>query len=87
MGLLASYTTVIIAHGRAFYPDRLIGRGATIVNTAVIAGAGLMQAVTGAIVGVLAPGATSLSVDMYRLIFVRARRRAAGRHLFLPAVP
>ena len=69
MGMLTSYTTVIIAHGRAFYPDRLIGRGATIVNTAVIAGAGLMQASTGAMVGVLAPGATSLSLDMYRLIF------------------
>ena len=70
MGLLTSYTTVIIAHGRAFYPDRLIGRGTTIVNTAVIAGAGLMQALTGAIVGALAPGATSLSADMYRLIFL-----------------
>jgi hypothetical protein len=46
-----------------------MGRGVTIVNTAVLAGAGILQALTGLIAGVLAPGATSLSADVYRIIF------------------
>jgi hypothetical protein len=69
IGILSGYTTVIIAHGRCFYPDRLMGRGVTVVNTAVLAGAGILQALTGLIAGVLAPGATSLSADVYRIIF------------------
>lgn len=69
IGVLSAYTSVIIAHGRCFYPDRLMGRGVTVVNTAVLAGAGIMQALTGSIVGVLAPEATSLSADLYRIIF------------------
>jgi MFS family permease len=69
IGVLSAYTTVIIAHGRCFYPDRLMGRGMTVVNTAVLAGAGIMQALTGAIAGIMAPGATSLPADVYRIIF------------------
>lgn len=69
IGILSGYTIVIIAHGRCFYPDRLMGRGVTIVNTAVLAGAGTMQALTGLIAGLLAPGATSLSAGDYRIIF------------------
>ncbi len=70
IGLLTAYTTVIIAHGRCFYPDRLMGRGVTVVNTAVLAGAGVMQALTGLVAGIMAPGASNLSVDIYRVIFM-----------------
>lgn len=69
IGILSAYTTLIIAHGRCFYPDRLMGRGVTIVNTAVLAGAGFLQAGTGLLAGILAPGAASLSADVYRIIF------------------
>ena len=69
IGFLSAYTTLIIAHGRCFYSDRQMGRGVTVVNTAVLLGAGTLQAVTGAIAGVLAPGATSLPADVYRIIF------------------
>ena len=69
IGTLSGYTIVIIAHGRSFYPDRLMGRGVTIVNTAVLGGAGLLQALTGSIAGVLAPGATSLAERDYSVIF------------------
>lgn len=69
IGILSGYTIVIIAHGRSFYPDRLMGRGVTIVNTAVLAGAGGMQALTGLIAGLLAPGATSLTERDYSIIF------------------
>jgi MFS family permease len=69
IGFVSAYTTLIIAHGRGFYSDRQMGRGVTVVNTAVLLGAGVLQAVTGLIAGVLAPGAASLSPDIYRVIF------------------
>ena len=46
-----------------------MGRGVTVVNTAVLLGAGVLQGVTGLIAGVLAPGAASLPPDIYRVIF------------------
>jgi sugar phosphate permease len=69
IGFLSAYTTVIIAHGRCFYSDRQMGRGVTVVNTAVLLGAGTMQAITGLIAGALAPGAASLPIEVYRIIF------------------
>jgi predicted MFS family arabinose efflux permease len=38
------------AHGRAFYPPHLVGRGVTLLNAFSIGGAGLMQFFTGALV-------------------------------------
>jgi len=69
MGVLSAYTSVIIAHGRCFYPDRLMGRGMTLVNSAVLIGAGLLQVLTGALAGILAPAASGLSADVYSIIF------------------
>ncbi|HWK68305.1 MAG TPA: MFS transporter [Rhizobiaceae bacterium] len=69
IGFLSGYTIVIIVHGKGFYPDRLMGRGATLVNTAVLGGAACMQALTGIIAGVLAPGAVGLPVEVYQAIF------------------
>lgn len=69
IGYLAGYTIVIIVHGRGFYPDRLMGRGVTVVNTAVLGGAAVMQGLTGLTAGVLAPGALELPTGVYRVIF------------------
>jgi predicted MFS family arabinose efflux permease len=69
IGYLAGYTIVIIVHGRGFYPDRLMGRGVTVVNSAVLGGAAVMQGITGLIAGKLAPGALELPTDVYRVIF------------------
>ena len=69
IGFVSAYTTLIIAHGRGFYSDRQMGRGVTVVNTAVLLGAGVLQGLTGLIAGVLAPGAASLPPDIYRVIF------------------
>ena len=55
--------------GAASIPTARSGRGVTVVNTAVLLGAGILQAVTGLIAGVLAPGAASLPPDIYRVIF------------------
>ncbi|MDX2485389.1 MAG: MFS transporter, partial [Pseudodonghicola sp.] len=47
IGFLGGYFPVIIAHGRAFIPAHLVGRGVTLLNLFVIGGVGLMQFITG----------------------------------------
>ena len=69
IGFLSGYTIVIIVHGKGFYPDRLMGRGATLVNSAVLGGAACLQALTGLIAGILAPDAISLPIWVYQVIF------------------
>lgn len=39
---------VLMAHGRSFFPDHLLGRGITAMNTMFIGGAGIMQPISGA---------------------------------------
>ena len=50
-GLVGSYTSMIISHGRTFYPDRLVGRGMTVVNQAVLLGVAILHWATGLVVG------------------------------------
>lgn len=39
--------SLLLSHGRQFFPDHLLGRGVTFLNFLAIGGAGLMQAATG----------------------------------------
>jgi Na+/melibiose symporter-like transporter len=51
MGLLGAFGMtygVLMAHGRSFVPDHLLGRGITLLNVLFIGGAGLLQPVSGA---------------------------------------
>ncbi|MGQ7846699.1 MFS transporter [Granulosicoccus sp. 3-233] len=57
---------VVMAHGRAFLPPELVGRGVTLVNFCSIFGAGVMQFVTGQLV---ATQADSSSPMTYQLLF------------------
>ncbi|MBL8908047.1 MAG: MFS transporter [Rhizobiales bacterium] len=41
---------VLMAHARAFFPDRILGRGITLMNVLFIGGAGILQPISGAIV-------------------------------------
>ena len=41
---------VLMAHARAFFPNRILGRGITLMNVLFIGGAGILQPVSGAIV-------------------------------------
>jgi predicted MFS family arabinose efflux permease len=41
---------VLMAHGRALFPDHLLGRGITLMNVLFIGGAGILQPVSGAVV-------------------------------------
>ena len=40
---------VLMAHGRSFVPDHLLGRGITLMNMLFIGGAGVVQPISGAV--------------------------------------
>ena len=40
---------VLMAHGRSFVPDHLLGRGLTLMNILFIGGAGIVQPISGAV--------------------------------------
>ena len=47
VGAFGASFPVMIAHGRSFFPDHLVGRGVTLMNLFAIGGVGTMQVVTG----------------------------------------
>jgi MFS family permease len=49
-GFAGAYSLVVMAHGLALVPDELAGRGTTALNTALMGGAAIIQAVTGGVV-------------------------------------
>lgn len=53
-----TFPIVVVAHGRALYPDHMVGRGATTVNLAQTLGAGAMPALTGWVVEAAPPALT-----------------------------
>ncbi len=70
LGVFGGYGVVIMAHGRAIFPERLMGRGITTLNVAVMTGVATMQVATGAIIGAFTPSPGSPApVEAYRLTF------------------
>ena len=55
MGFCGSTFGIVIAHGRAFVPPHLMGRGVTLLNLFGIAGAGIAQVLTGQIHAAMQP--------------------------------
>jgi sugar phosphate permease len=49
LGFFGLSYSLLLSHGRPFFPDHLLGRGVTFLNFLSIGGAGLMQAFTGQI--------------------------------------
>jgi hypothetical protein len=49
LGFFGSSFAMVVAHGRAFFPPHLVGRGVTLLNLAGIGAAGIAQVVTGMI--------------------------------------
>jgi hypothetical protein len=58
---------MIVAHGRAFFPPHLAGRGVTIMNLFGIGGVGIAQFVSGRFHGALAP--TTDPATLYAMLF------------------
>jgi len=69
VGMVGGYSVLIATHGRRFYPERLIGRGISTVNCAVLFGAASLQALTGLIVTSLAPPNAPIPADAFRAMF------------------
>ena len=70
IGYLSASSTMIMAHGRGIFPDRLIGRGMATMNTSVMLGVACMQSLSGLILGAFArlPDGTRPE-DAYRTLF------------------
>jgi predicted MFS family arabinose efflux permease len=75
---VASFSIVIVTHGRSLFPDALAGRGVTTVNLAQVTGAALLPIATGAILGsfALAPG--RYPAEGYRVVFAVIAAALAG---------
>lgn len=70
IGSLSASSTVIMAHGRGIFPDRLIGRGMATMNTSVMLGVACMQTLSGLILGSFAPLADGTRTESaYRTLF------------------
>ena len=69
LGSIGGYSVLIATHGRQFYPERLIGRGISTVNCAVLFGAASLQAGTGVIVQALSTPGGPIPASAYRATF------------------
>ena len=68
-GLVGSFTSMIITHGRTFYPDRIVGRGMTVVNQAVLIGVAVLQWATGLVVGAFGKPNGVTPPEAYQTVF------------------
>ncbi|MFN6952216.1 MAG: MFS transporter [Albidovulum sp.] len=57
LGLFGSSFPAIMAHGRAFFPPHLVGRGVTLLNMFSIGGAGVLQFASGRVHRAVSDGA------------------------------
>lgn len=72
MGLIGSFGMtygVLMAHGRSFVPDHLLGRGITLLNVLFIGGAGVLQPLSGWLMTGLQDHPPSESYATLHLIF------------------
>lgn len=60
---------VLMAHGRSFFPDRLLGRGITFMNMLFIGGAGVLQPVSGYVMAAMKSGPSASSFALLHTTF------------------
>jgi predicted MFS family arabinose efflux permease len=70
IGFVSASSTMLMTHGRAIFPDRLIGRGIATMNTSVMLGVACMQTLSGVILGAFTPMADGTRSEIaYRSLF------------------
>ncbi|MEQ1887814.1 MAG: MFS transporter [Alphaproteobacteria bacterium] len=69
MGFCNGFSVIAIAHGRAIFPDHMIGRGISLLNMGGMAGAGALQYIAGVIIGQFAAPGAPAPVSAYRTLF------------------
>ena len=60
---------VLMAHGRSFFPDHLLGRGITLMNVLFIGGAGVLQPISGALMKAMHDTAPAQTYARLHIIF------------------
>jgi nitrate/nitrite transporter NarK len=80
---------VLMAHARAFFPDRILGRGITLMNVLFIGGAGVLQPISGAIVARVAAngGTPAAAYSAIHLLFGLLLAAASAIYLFSRDMP
>lgn len=88
LGAAGGFAGNIITHGRQFYRPHEIGRGVTVMNTLVLAGATAAQLWTGAFVGALFAAFPDDPVFVFRMLFLAlALWLGAGLAIYRRASP
>ena len=68
-GFFGSCTAVITAHGRSLFKPEFVGRGLTLMNLGTMGGVFVLQAATGAVVGLFDAPDGNYPLDAYRAAF------------------
>ncbi|MDQ7069264.1 MAG: MFS transporter [Rhodobacterales bacterium] len=69
VGLMGTTYPILMAHGRSFLPDHLVGRGVTLLNLFSVGGAGVFQVATGRLFRVTSGEGVPVDVP-YNAIFL-----------------
>ena len=70
IGFFSASSTMVMTHARGIFPDRLIGRGISTINTSVMLGVACMQTISGMIVGAFDPMPDGARTETaYRALF------------------
>jgi MFS family permease len=67
---VGAYSVTVMAHGVALFPERLVGRGVTLLNTALIGGTAALQAGSGEIILMFGGGAGDNAATAYSAVFL-----------------
>ncbi|PLL12027.1 MFS transporter [Tabrizicola sp. TH137] len=82
IGFFGASFPMVVAHGRAFFPPHLMGRGVTLLNLFGIGAVGLAQVATGRIHGALEGGAAVLPYQGIFAFFAVTLTVGMGIYLF-----
>lgn len=69
IGLFSAYVSVLIAHGKALFPHRLVGRGLTILNLGTMGGGFLSQTVSGYVIDLFPSQGGVYPLAAYQTVF------------------
>jgi MFS family permease len=84
--MTSSYGVAVVTHARTFYPDHLVGRGATTANMAQLFGCAMVPVVTGFIPSYFPKTVAGYSPVAYQWIFATiAASLAAGLLIYTTA--
>jgi MFS family permease len=85
LGLFGMAFPLMIAHGRAFFPPHLVGRGVTLLNLCSIGGVGVFQILSGQVHQAALVAGASVAEAHAAVFGMFALALAVGLLLYLPA--